>query len=230
MPKNIEYYKLEQHDMLHPDKTRSVYRLKSAGRVSGEQFIHHIARHRANSEATITAVLMEVADELAELLGEGRSVEVPGIGVFSIGVRMKDTKEKAQKDENPEGQTTGQAAKMPTARDLYVHHLNFRKSPELFKQVELQFHNQEVKRAYGKTGVRIKRSKYPQVKNRMIVAREFLATHPYMTIQDYADLTGLSYSTAQRELRANWRNPDYGIDIAGMGSHRVYVLRSGSSK
>lgn len=229
MPRKIEYYKLEQHDMLQPNKTRSVYRLKNINRISGEQFINHIARHHAYSESMITAVLMEVADELAELLGEGHSVELPGIGVFSIGVRMKDATGKAQGGRNPERETTGEETKMPTARNLYLHHLNFRKSPELFRRVNMQFHKQDFQRAYGKNGVRIKRSKYPQVKNRMIVAREFLATHPYMTIKDYAELTGLSYSTAQRELRANWNNPNYGIDIAGRGSHRVYVLRGGGS-
>ena len=36
---------------------------------------------------------------------------------------------------------------------------------------------------------------------------------------------GLSYSAAQRELKASWQNPDYGITIMGRGSHRVYILR-----
>lgn len=214
----IEYYKLEQRDMLHPEKTRTVHRLKKKGRITGEQFIHKVAHRRSFSEAIITGVLINVADELAELLGEGYSVELPGVGVFSVGVRMKDSPTDVQEDDSQEESTKN-------ARSLHLDHLNFRKNPNFFNDIRRHFRNQNIKRVYGKQGIRIKTSKYPQVKNRMIVAREFLAEHPVMTIQDYADITGLSYSAAQRELKASWQNPDYGITIMGRGSHRVYILR-----
>lgn len=224
----VEYYKLEQRDSLNGDKTRSVYRIKRGRTIPAEEFIKKVAHRRSFPAATITGVLMDVAAELIELLGQGESVEVPGIGVFSIGVRMK----KVTQEEVLEVISDGEVERVqavsstePNARRLELHHINYRKNNDLFKEVGMRFHQQEKKRTMGRQGVRIRRSKYPQVKNRMYVAREFLQTHPFMTIQNYADLTGLSYSTAQRELRANWNNSDYGIDIEGLGSHRVYVLR-----
>lgn len=208
----IEYYKLEQRDLLHPDQTRTVYRLANKGCVDGESFIRAVAHRRSYSEAIINGVLIDVAKELADQLGEGRSVEVPGIGVFSIGVKMKE-----DKDDDEEV--------VHNARSLELSHINYRKNRRLFNEVERRLNDNEMRRIYGREGVRIQKSKYPQVKNRMIVAREFLATHPYMTIQDYAEITGLSYSSAQRELKQNWDIPAYGITIHGRGSHRVYVLR-----
>ena len=107
--------------------------------------------------------------------------------------------------------------RMKAAEDTDLAHKN--------KTVCNHFSHQNFRRAHGDVGVRIKVSQYPQVRNRMIVAREFLATHPFMTIRDYATLTGLSYSTAQRELKEAWQEPKNGITILGSGSHRVYILR-----
>ncbi len=215
----IEYYKLEQRDMLEPGKTRSVYRLKQKHRVDAKQFIKEVAHRHGFKESTITGVLIDVADELAELLGSGYSVELPNIGVFSIGVRMKADSEEAEGDaQQAEDRTRN-------ARSLELHHINYRKNSEFFNDVVAHFNSLDIQRIHGKEGVHIKKSQYPQVKNRMIVAREFLRDNPFMTVSDYARITGLSYTTAQRELKASWENPAYGIKATGHGTHRVYVLR-----
>lgn len=223
----MEYYKLEQRDMLNPEQTRTVYRLKNESRIDGTQFIREVAHRHSYNEAVVTGVLIDVAKELAEQLGKGHSVELPNIGVFSIGVRMKGDAEQDAKPGNEAGVAaadTDAADPEPNARSLRLDHINFSKNKDFFGQVEACFSKQSLRRVYGREGVRIKTSKYPQVKNRMIVAREFLADHPFMTVSDYANITGLSYSTAQRELKQAWQNPDYGITVKGSGSHRVYVL------
>lgn len=215
----IEYYKLEQRNILDPENNRSVHRLKHKGRIGGEQFIKEVVHRSSYNKAVITGVLIGVADELAEQLGKGFAVELPGIGVFNIGVKMKTNKKQADSEGNETEEKT------LDARYLRLDHINYRKNKDLYKAVDEQFRKQKISRVYGKEGVRIKKSKYPQVKNRMIVAREFLANHPFMTVRDYATITGLSYSAAQRELKASWEDPAYGIAAKGYGSHRVYILR-----
>ncbi len=232
----IEYYKLEQRDNRSANKTRFVYRLKHKEFIPGERFIKDVAHRRGFDEATITGVLIDVAKELAEQLGNGNTVELPGIGIFTVGVKMKDDDAKAGEmevaevpaEDSSEAQTKAAAEK--NARNLQLDHINYRKNKTFFREVESHFRRQEISRAYGKVGRRIKTSQYPQLKNRMIVAREFLQDHPFMTVQDYADITGLSYSSAQRELKASWHDPQYGITIEGRGSHRVYVLRQAESQ
>ncbi|MBQ8937523.1 MAG: DNA-binding protein, partial [Bacteroidaceae bacterium] len=56
-------------------------------------------------------------------------------------------------------------------------------------------------------------------------AHQFLREHHYMHVSDYAKLTGLSRTSAQRELRELATYQYSGITIEGRGSHRVYVLR-----
>lgn len=209
----IEYYKLEQRDSLHTGQKRFVHRLKNNGLITARQFISKVTRNKNYSPAAVTGILIDVADELARLIAEGHSVELMNIGIFSVGVRMKAAED------------TDLAHKNKNARSLEINHINFRKNNEFFESVCNHFSHQNFRRAHGDVGVRIKVSQYPQVRNRMIVAREFLATHPFMTIRDYATLTGLSYSTAQRELKEAWQEPKNGLDILGSGSHRVYILR-----
>ena len=223
----IEYYKLEQRNLQDPEQTRAVYRLKSGSPVSAKQFIKEVAHRRGFSEATITGVLIDVADELAELLGSGCTVELPGIGLFSLGVRMThdETSEGANSSATHAVSANDSTGSEPNARSLKLHHINYRKNKEFFKAVASRFNAQDIQRVYGREGVRIKQSPHPQVKNRMYAAREFLSTHPVMTIRDYAQINKISYIAAQRELKASWQNPIYGIRAHGQGTHRVYVLR-----
>lgn len=209
----VEYYKLEQRDIRHPGKKRYVHRLKNSGRIDAREFIKMVTKRKNYNPAAVTAILMDVADELAKLMAEGHSVELPNIGIFSVGVQMREAAE------------TDLSKANKNARSLEISHINFRKNNDFFNDVCTHFNDQKFRRTHGDVGVRIKTSRYPQVKNRMIVAREFLAAHPVMTIRDYAAITGLSYSAAQRELKRSWPNPEYGITTFGRGSHLVYILR-----
>lgn len=237
----MKYYKLEQRDMKNPSQTRSVYRLRNEGRVTAHDFIQAVSHRHGFSESVVAGVLIDVAKELAEQLGRGRSVELPDIGLFSVGVRMRreadetteagvvaDATDASEAGVEATDEAGDASSTDPNARSLYLDHINFKKNKGFFNNVDHHFRRQDLQRAFGAEGIRIKKSKYPQLKNRMIVAREFLADHPFMTVRDYADITGLSKSTAQRELKQAWQNPAYGITVKGSGSHRVYVLRDKS--
>lgn len=216
----IRYYKMEQRDSFDMHKTRTVYRIKHNGRVNGEKFIEKVAHRRGYSESVIQGVLMDVADELIYLLGEGRAVTVPGIGSFSLGVRLKEERQR-QVEEDTE---SGGSVTEPNARNLELHHLNFRKDKELFRQVSIRFSRQTLQREGGRQGRRITIDDSTQ-RERINKAHEFLREHAFMHVGDYAELTGLSYSSAQRELKELARFQHSGITIEGRGSHRVYVLR-----
>lgn len=62
------------------------------------------------------------------------------------------------------------------------------------------------------------------------MAQNFLLKHPYLTVADYMELTGLSHTTAARELQTWSRTPDTGIQAKGQRTHRVYVTVSPEEK
>ena len=221
----IRYYKLEQRDSFDMHKTRTVYRLHPSGHFTGKKFIHMVAHRRGYSESVIQGVLMDVAEELALLLGEGNTVCVPGIGTFSIGVRLKDERRQQLEDEQDAvAEGTARKASEPNARNIELHHLNFRKDKELFRDIQIHFSQQELKRTDGRSGRRITIDDTTQ-RHRIELAQQYLREHHYMHIDDYVRLTGLSRSSAQRELRELATYQYSGITIEGRGSHRVYVLR-----
>lgn len=221
----LKYYKMEQRDSFDMHKTRTVYRLHPSGHFSGKKFIHMVAHRRGYSESVIQGVLMDVAEELALLLGEGNTVCVPGIGTFSIGVRLKDERRQQLEDEQDAvAEGTARKASEPNARNIELHHLNFRKDKELFRDIQIHFSQQELKRTDGRSGRRITIDDTTQ-RHRIELAQQYLREHHYMHIDDYVRLTGLSRTSAQRELRELAAYQYSGITIEGRGSHRVYVLR-----
>lgn len=217
----LDYYKLEQVDMLHSGQTRSVIHIKNKGHIDGDRFIEEVVHRSHLHRGTIAAVFMAMVDELEEHLALGRSVEVPGLGTFSVGVRRVTPQDE---DGKPLPAPAGDEPLSHHGIDLEFDRINFRKNKQFFRNIHERFKQMDFHRIYGKDGVRISKSKYRELGDRMLVARDFLQSHPFMTVSDYAVLTGLSHSTAQRELQKAWHDRSNGITIKGSGSHRVYVL------
>lgn len=211
----LDYYKLEQRDNINMKKSRTVYKLRSQGLKSGEEFARMVAHQHGFSETVVEGVLKDAARELAILLGQGFNVTVPGLGVFSLGIRLDEKRREEMEDE----QNTAE----PNARFIKLHHVNFRTDKKFFKAVDAAFRSHKLQRVGGKTGVRITIDDLKQ-SERIARAKAFLEENLFMHVGDYAELTGLSYSSAQRELRELDKFEFSGIKAKGSGSHRVYVL------
>ena len=205
-----KYYKMEQRDLRRPGHSRETYRVLHERCISGEEFINHIARHTAFDEAVLTGVLIEVAKELGELLATGQSVTLPGIGNFSIGVRAKVKREEEEAHEL-------------NAQNIEFDHINFRCSKKLRQDVAGRCLRSGFERVMGQDGVKIRKPAM-LIKGRLAGARHYLSIHHVMRIQEYADAMGMSYSAAQRELKAAANDPNSGIEAYGRGNQRVYIL------
>ena len=57
------------------------------------------------------------------------------------------------------------------------------------------------------------------------MALDYLDTHPFLTVSEYQNLTGLLRTAASTELRQWAKISDSGIGIAGKGVHRVYIKK-----
>ena len=224
----LQYYKLEQRDTFDMKKTRTVYKLKKKATVSPEAIIHEVAKRHGFSESVISGVLMDVAEEFEYLLGQGFGVTLPGIGTFTLGIRLKEERKEQLEDEQEaaaEAAESGRKAKKvtePNARNIELHHINYRKDKRMFSNVASRLRKQEKQRIGGREGVRITIDDYSQAQ-RIAAAQEYLSTHSFMRVSDYAEITGLSRSSAQRELRELVQFPPAGITWQGRGSHRVFV-------
>ena len=108
------------------------------------------------------------------------------------------------------------------ARSILVGNVNFRADKKLVREVNL--HCRPV-RAPWKS--RRSSQKYTP-EERLRLAQQYLEAHPFLTIADYRQLTGLLRTAATEELKRWASEAGTGIKATGRGSHRVYVKQSGT--
>ena len=245
----LEYYKQEMRDLRNPEsgRMREVYKLRIRN-VTGERFMNYVTAHSSLTEGETQQACITIADFLGELLAHTGSVTLPGIGTFTVGIRPKKGKEKGLIDKRTTMSATGQelsgteqddgtVESIPTkehdinARSLEVGRINFRCSKELFKDVSRRLSGEGSFQQSRYSGfVPLYTPLIPFRLDRFAAAREYLRSHRFMRIEDYADLTGLSYTTAQRELKLAATLTHSGIAATGRGSHRLYVLSAAAAE
>lgn len=235
----LRYFKQEIRDLRNPEsgRVREVYKVLLDRGDSAEEFMSHLSRHSRMGPGTIEAAMIYIAHCLGERLAETGSVTLPGVGTISLAIRPKEGRAKGLIDRSVEGaetdadgdaQDSGDAAESHelNARSMELHHLNFRPAKELMDDVAHRIKdNGGYELVWGRGGVRLHKPRQARRLERFAAARAYLAEHEFMRVSDYAELTGLSLSSAQRELRLARELDHSGLAAKGRGSHRVYVLR-----
>jgi predicted histone-like DNA-binding protein len=206
-----KYIKQELPDLQQTGEQKVYYRLKSNRNIDTPEFVRSLS-HAFNGmkEGDIIRVLMATADHLGELLGEGYSVTLNGIGNFKATIGLEEDKELDTLDGNETKRN---------ARSLQLKGVNYRADKELIKKA-----SQHCK--LEREGIaRIHRSPYSK-EERLTLALEYLEKHGAMKVANYMELTGLSRTAATLELQEFRRDITSGIDFIGRGSAKVYVKRA----
>ena len=206
-----KYVKQEMPNLNGTDEPQVYYRLKTDRNISSKEFVEHISRKGSVIDrAEIEGAIMRIADGLAELLGNGYSVTIDGIGVFKAGIGLKADKEM----DTFEGDETKR-----NARSLQLTHIQYRADKGLVKEANRRC---KLERA-GES--RLCQSPYNKGE-RLKLALEFLGKRGAMRVADYVEMTGLSRSVATKELIELRRDASSGISFIGSGNHKVYVKRT----
>ena len=206
-----KYIKQELPDLQQTGEQKVYYRLKTNRNIDTPEFVRSLS-HTFNGmkEGDIIRVLMATADHLGELLGEGYSVTLNGIGNFKATIGLEEDKELDTLDGNETKRN---------ARSLQLKGVNYRADKELIKKA-----SQHCK--LEREGIaRIHRSPYSK-EERLTLALEYLEKHGAMKVANYMELTGLSRTAATLELQEFRRDITSGIDFIGRGSAKVYVKRA----
>ena len=208
-----QYIKQEMPNLNGTEEPQVYYRLKTNRNISSKEFVKHISRNdSAVDRGEIEGVLIRIADGLAELLGNGYSVTLDGVGTFKAGLGLKRDKEMDSFEEDETKRN---------ARSLQLTSINYRADKTLVREA-----NRRCKlERYGES--RLRKSPYTK-EQRLQLALEFLDKNSAMRIGDYMQLTGLSRTTATMELKAFRQDPASGITFVGRGSPKVYVKSCGT--
>ena len=205
-----EYIKQEMPDLTGKGESACYYRMKIYKNVTMEDFIEDVAQPGSGlNPGMVKHVITQVTNKLAWLMATGNSVTIEGLGTFKPTLGVSRFKEMDTLE--------GEEAKR-NAQSIEVNGVNFRVDPALVRQTD---HYCTVHR--GKS-CRLHKSPYTR-EERLALALQFLDGHAQMCVDDYVRMTGLSRTTAVRELKAFREDPQSGIDFRGFGSHKVYVRR-----
>ena len=165
----------------------------------------------AFSKATIRGVLDTLAVVMKSYLPLGHTMKIDNLGVFSLSLQFADNE--AETDSQSESQEAGAKKKY---HHVKVKGVNFKVDKKLVDAInkENSFDRSPLKSASP--------SPYT-LEERLQRALSHIDNHGFVTLQEYANLNKLSYSTASRELAKLVADPSSGLKAKGSGSHKVWV-------
>lgn len=205
-----KYIKQEMPDLKKAGENKAYYRMETSHRVSMEEFIETIAMPGHGITAgEAKQVLGQAAQTLAMLLSEGCAVTIDGIGTFKATVGVRNDKE--QDDFTPD-------EPQRNTQSIEVNGVHYRADKRLVRDISVQ-----CTLVRGKQS-RIKRSPYT-LEERISRAIAYMEEYDYLTVKGYAELNGLSVSTASVELRKLRSDASSGIRAIGKRSGLMYVKR-----
>ena len=167
----------------------------------------------AFSEATVRGVLDTLAVVMKSYLPMGHTMKIDNLGVFSLSLEFADNETDA--DSQQEEQNVDSKKKYHHVR---VKSVNFKVDKRLVDGINKE---NTFERTSGNPS-----SPSPYTpEERLQRALNHIDKHGFITLQEYANLNRLSYSTASRELSKLVLDPHSGIKPKGAASHKVWVRR-----
>ena len=204
-----QYIKKEMPDMSGTGEQKAYYKLKTWRKLDFDEFVKRCGSiHRAYGKSVIEGVVMAVCEHLAYEISNGYSVKIDGLGTFNAKLGVCKDKEM---DNFTEGTTKR------NAKSIEVTGVSFRADKELIREID---QNCTLERGGEE---RLKKPQMSQ-KERIEKAQKFIKRNGFMHVDEYASITGLSYSTAARELRVIAADPASGIISQGRKSGKLYLL------
>ena len=170
----------------------------------------------AFSEATVRGVLDTLAMVMKSYLPMGHTMKIDNLGVFSLSLEFADNEpETVNQQEALETQETGPKKKY---HHVKVKGVNFKVDKRLVEAI-----NKE--NTFERTSGNPSSPSPYSLEERLQRALNHIDKHGFITLQEYANLNSLSYSTASRELAKLVLDPHTGIKPKGAASHKVWVRR-----
>lgn len=170
----------------------------------------------AFSEATVRGVLDTLAVVMKSYLPMGHTMKIDNLGVFSLSLEFADNETDADNQQKTlETQETGSKKKY---HHVKVKGVNFKVDKRLVEAI-----NKE--NTFERTSGNPSSPSPYSLEERLQRALNHIDKYGFITLQEYANLNRLSYSTASRELAKLVLDPHSGIKPKGAASHKVWVRR-----
>ena len=204
-------FNMRKMPSLNGDETVLYPQMFGCGVFDTEQLARQLSERCSLTPGDVKAALSGLADMMAERMAMGYSVRLEGIGVFSASLGLAEGKEREQ-SEGPHR----------NAANIKVRGVNFRADRRLVAHTDANCHPERTTRRFASSSARYT----PQ--ERLRLALDYVATHGRLRLDDYVRLTGLTRSTASRELCRLAADASSGLRASGRGPVKCYVAAAPS--
>ena len=154
----------------------------------------------AFSEATVRGVLDTLAVVMKSYLPLGHTMKIDNLGVFSLSLEFADD-------------------------DIQKKYHHVRAKGVNFKVDKRMVEAINKENSFERTTSTPSSPSPYTLEERLQRALSHIDQHGFITLQEYANLNRLSYSTASRELAKLVADPQSGIKPKGAASHKVWVRK-----
>jgi len=197
---------LGEGERLYP---RLVYRHT----VDTERIAEMIQLRTSFTRGDVVGVLSELAAVVGEILSDGNSAKIDGLGVLRPVLGLVEKEQRSPWADS--------ANRLTTERNVRLKTVSFRPDTSLTDSVGSKM---SLLRASDRMG---RKRPTTTLEERAAQARQYIAQHGYMRVADYAALTALPKPTAAKELRLLAADATSGITTSGRSSAKIYVAATG---
>ena len=202
-------YEMQEMNLPNKDGERVLYpRLVMGERIDTISIAKALADTTTFSVAEVIGLLQGLADRMSFFMALGRSVKLDGVGTFTPALALREGKER---------ETAEKGCEKRNAQSIVIGDIHFRPEKTFVHKTNRQCALVRSQRKFKRSS-----QKYTP-EQRLELARKYLASHPYMKIGDYAELTGLRRTAASLELKQWSDQADSGVSSSGRGTHKVYI-------
>ena len=160
----------------------------------------------------ISSVFEALSEVLVNVLPEGHTVKIDGLGVFSLSLEFNGSSE--------ENAAEGQKKETREYNRVQAKSINLKIDRKLLDEINkkstFERNGNEVVKMGGQAFTLEER------KERMF---QHLDKHGFITLNEYANLNQLSRTAASLELKQLVSDPTSSIKASGNGSHKVWVKK-----
>ena len=209
MPK---YFKREMPDLRGTGERQYYYVMRSQGAVDTAGLVRLMRRsYRVMGEGELRGMVETLIATMAEVLADGYTVSLDGMGNFSLALGLDD-----YDNSTPEQHRGGE----PNARRVKVSDVRFKAHRRWVNDISQQCAYQLYR---DEQGTRDIHRPLTTREERIELALGYIREHGFLRLSDYVTLSGLSRTTASRELREMASDRNVPIVAQGRLSHKVYV-------
>lgn len=191
---SINYQIQELPDALEGER-RTYPRPLTYTQFGHKKMASRIAMESGVQRGVVEAVLTGLPDAIKNILLEGHTVKINGLGTFSLSLAFQ-------------------------GNEVTISRLNFKPDPNLLQTLRTKADLIKVE----KDTIPISRTK-DKLEVHTRLAMQHLAIHPVLFLQDFANLIHASTSTASRQLHKISSLPDSPITHIGTGNRTVWVKK-----